>query len=318
MYRLLGRTSAITDVQEQIDRLAPSHVPVLIVGETGTGKEVCARELCARSGRTRFVPVNCAAFHGELLDDALFGHTRGAFTGAHSTTKGFIGEAHGGTLFLDELVEMPPAAQARLLRTLDSGEYRRLGSPELLYSDFRLLAATNEDVEKAVQTGRLRADLVMRLGAARIRMPPLRERPMDIVMLAELFMQKYAERHNIGPSEIDSEAMQMMLDYPWPGNVRQLRTVVEAASAYAFDCQQVAVRHLKLLPAFREYIMSSESGTRTLEYEIRLAEERAIQATLVRTSGNREQAAEILGISTSSLYRRLVALTDAAGGMPAH
>jgi two-component system response regulator HydG len=305
LERLIGRTAVMRQVRDHIQRIARSPVPVLIVGETGTGKELCAEAIGILSGRTPLIPVNCAALSESLVESELFGHERGAFTGALRTHLGVIAAADGGTLFLDELAEVSSAVQAKLLRTLESGEYRPLGSTKVMRSQFRILAATNSDLEHIVSTGLLRTDLFHRLGAVRIRLPPLRERLEDIPVLAEDFLRRYLERSDHGPSRISPEACDALTRCYWPGNVRQLRNVVEAAAALAGAEPAVGIDHVVevLGPATAE---PTPADTPPSLSDVRLqAERQAIVDALRRTGGNREQAARLLCISEATLYRKL-------------
>jgi DNA-binding NtrC family response regulator len=291
--------------RDQICRLAKSPVPVLILGETGTGKELCAEALAVLSGRTPFVPVNCAAFPEGLAESELFGHERGAFTGAIRAHTGVIALANGGVLFLDELAELPTAVQAKLLRTLESGEYRALGSTKTMRSEFRILAATSGDVDRIIGSGRLRMDLLHRLGAARVALPALRERLEDIPLLAEAFLRRYLERATVGPIRVSADACAVLMQHDWPGNLRQLRNVVEAAAAVAGTEEEIGVMHVvQFLPVVEKSQGASE-GLPTLAQARAQAETRLIYEALSRTRGNREQAAKLLRVSEATLYRKL-------------
>jgi len=256
------------------------------------------------SGRTPFVPVNCAAFPESLAESELFGHERGAFTGAIRSHPGVIALADGGVLFLDELAELPAPVQAKLLRTLESGEYRPVGSTKTLRSDFRILAATSGDLDRAIASGRLRADLVHRLGAIRLSLPPLRQRLEDIPLLSEDFLSRYLEKCPRGPVRVTPEACAVLMQHDWPGNLRELRNVIEAAAAVAGSDAMIGMLHvLQILPP---------SGDRTAApvfpslAEVRMdAERRAILEALRRVEGNRERAAKLLHISEATLYRKL-------------
>ena len=291
--------------RDQICRLAPSPVPVLILGETGTGKELCAEALAALSGRTPFVPVNCAAFPEGLAESELFGHERGAFTGAIRSHTGVIALANGGVLFLDELAELPTAVQAKLLRTLESGEYRALGSTKTLRSEFRILAATSGDIDRVIGSGRLRMDLLHRLGAARVVLPALRERLEDIPLLAEAFLRRYLERASVGPWRVSREACAILMQHDWPGNLRQLRNVVEAAAAVAGSEEEIGMMHVAQFLSPPEKAAVVSEAVPTLAQARARAETRAILEALTRAGGNREQAARLLRVSEATLYRKL-------------
>jgi len=305
LRKLIGQSGAMQQVRGQIQRIARSPVPVLIVGETGTGKELCAEAMSLLSGRTPFIAVNCAALPESLVESELFGHERGAFTGAVQARAGMIAAADGGTLFLDELAEVPTTVQAKLLRTLESGEYRPLGSTKTLTSRFRILAATSGDLERIISAGHLRVDLFHRLGAVRVRLPPLRERLEDIPVLAAEFLRRYLERCDCGPANVSPEASTVLMQQDWPGNVRQLRNVVEAAAAVAGLDPVVGMLHVvEVLASSRSEAPPVDIFPSLAEARTR-AEEHAIIDALQRTAGNRERAAKLLRISEATLYRKL-------------
>jgi two-component system, NtrC family, response regulator HydG len=305
LERLIGRSAAMQAVREQIGRLAHSPVPVLILGETGTGKELCAEAIAALSGRAPFVPVNCAAFPDGLAESEMFGHERGAFTGAVRSHTGVIALADRGVLFLDELAELPGAMQAKLLRTLESGEYRPVGSTRTLRSDFRILAATSGDLERVIASGRLRMDLMHRLGAARVLLPPLRERIDDIPMLAAEFLCRYLERATTGPARVSDAACLALTQHDWPGNLRQLRNVIEASAAVAGTEVEIGLLHvLQFLPPVARPSVAPDAVLTLAEARAR-AETRAILEALQRAGGNRERAAKLLRVSAATLYRKL-------------
>ena len=235
--RILGTSEAIADVREVIARIAPTDANVLLLGESGTGKEVAARFLCSQSGRAGkpFVAINCGALPSELLESELFGHTRGAFTGAAKDKEGLLRVADGGTLFLDEIADAPPAVQVKLLRVLQERCYLPLGSVEPTYVDVRLVAATNRDLRAEVAAGRFREDLFYRLHVVPISMPPLRDRAEDIPSLAEVFLTRARAKHGVGAAHISSEALELLMRHAWPGNVRELANVIEGAALLATD-----------------------------------------------------------------------------------
>jgi DNA-binding NtrC family response regulator len=292
-------------VREQIRRLAASRVAVLILGETGSGKELAAEAIALLSGCQPFVPVNCAAIADSLVESELFGHERGAFTGAIQSRVGLVEEANGGTLFLDELAEIPIPVQAKLLRTLDSGEYRRVGSNVTRQSDFRILAATSGDVDGSIAAGRLREDLMHRVGAARIWMPALHQRLTDIPLLAEGFLCRYRERCHSGPLRITQEACALLMQQEWPGNVRQLRNVVEVAAAWARTDSEIGVQHVLEVISQATNGKSRARPIRTLAEARDQSERQAILEALHAARGNRQGAAKLLGISEATLYRKL-------------
>jgi len=230
---VVGQNLAFRKVLHTVSVAARSDIPILIEGESGTGKELLAHAIHFRSPRREgpFVSVNCAALPHALLESELFGHTRGAFTGAMRDRPGLFATAHGGTLFLDEVGEMSPALQAKLLRVLQSGEYRRLGSDRTLRADVRVVAATQRDLEREVASGRFRQDLFFRLNGVHVRVPPLRQRKEDIPLLVGRFLEKYGPRGE--PLRLDDEARACLLAYDYPGNVRELETIVRRAVLFA-------------------------------------------------------------------------------------
>jgi sigma-54-specific transcriptional regulator len=223
--------SCSRDLLRQIRQIAPSDATVLIVGETGTGKEIVARYVHELSRRVAgpFAAINCGAFADSLVDAELFGHERGAFTGATSRKSGWFEAAQGGTLFLDEIGDLPLLLQVKLLRVLQEREVVRLGSRQAIPIDVRLVAATNVDLEAAVRAGRFREDLYFRLNVATLRLPALRERPGDILPLAEQFLRVYGQRSDLDQIVLSGESVQQLLDYSWPGNVRELENVIHRA-----------------------------------------------------------------------------------------
>ena len=303
LHALIGSSTVMQQVRAQIERFARSPVPILILGETGTGKELCAAAIAQLSGRQPFVPVNCATFPDGLAESELFGHERGAFTGAIRTHTGVVALADGGVLFLDELGELPVAMQAKLLRTLESGEYRPVGSNKSLRSNFRILAATSGDLEEVIRGGKLRPDLLHRLGAVRIALPPLRQRTEDIPVLANRFLYLYLERSERGPHRIAPEACAALMQQEWPGNVRQLRNIVEGAAAVAGADDEIRLPHV--LHFVEPLAAAGEQRMPSLAQARRSAERRAILSALGQVGGNRERAAKLLRISAATLYRKL-------------
>jgi DNA-binding NtrC family response regulator len=281
-------------------RVARSDATVLVVGESGTGKELVARAIHAASPRAGgpFVAVDCGAIAEGVLESELFGHARGAFTGAQSSRRGLFEEAHGGTLFLDEIGDVGPALQARLLRVLQEGEIRRVGANEPVPVDVRVLAATNKDVEAAVRAGRFREDLYYRLNVVTIRIPPLRERREDIPLLAEHFAAKHGRTQG---AAITAAAREVLVAHDWPGNERELENVI--ARALALNPTGVVV------PEDLPERLRGVSGTTPVPASERptLAEveRRYARVVLGETGGNKTRAAEILGIDRKTLYRIL-------------
>jgi DNA-binding NtrC family response regulator len=287
---------------ELVDRVAPRDVAVLVTGESGTGKELVARRLHARSQRAAgpFVAVNCAALPEALAESELFGHEKGAFTGADRQRRGRFEEAHGGTLFLDEIGELPAALQAKLLRVLEERTVRRLGGAADIPVDVRLVAATNRDLSAASAQGGFRQDLYFRLAVVPVHLPPLRERVGDIPVLARHLLSILAARHRVPVPELDGAALAALESYRWPGNVRELRNVLERA---------LVVRGGALIRAEDLGLPSAAApagapeGAVSLDREVR--EREAILEALRRAGGNREEAARLLGVSVRTLYYRL-------------
>ncbi len=233
----IGKSSAIGEVFRLICSVAPTPTTVLVTGETGTGKELVAQKIHDLSDREKgpLVKVNCATLPAHLIEGELFGHERGAFTGAHARKPGRFELADGGTIFLDEIGEMSPALQAKLLRVLQEGEFERLGGGTTLKADVRVVAATNRNLQELVKKGLFRSDLYFRLSIFPVALPPLRERKEDIPLLAQFFMQNFCNILNRKPKEISSKFHEKLLDYDWPGNVRELQNVVERASILSTD-----------------------------------------------------------------------------------
>jgi DNA-binding NtrC family response regulator len=305
---LVGRSPAMIELYKEIARVAPSRSTVLITGESGTGKELVARSLHKHSPRAggAFVPVNCGALAETLLEAELFGHTRGAFTGADRDRKGLWEEAEGGTLFLDEIGETSPAMQVKLLRALQEGEVRRVGATRATHVDARVVAATNRELEQEVSAGRFREDLFYRLSVVTLRVPPLRERREDIPLLAEGFLR--AASANAGRERLRFSAMALELlgAYGWPGNVRELESAVEYAALRA--------RGAELMPEDLPAKLQSREGARhparssaAALYEdlptLDELERRYLLHVLAAVRGNRTRAAETLGVDRRTLYR---------------
>ncbi|MBN1825763.1 MAG: sigma-54-dependent Fis family transcriptional regulator [Candidatus Eisenbacteria bacterium] len=307
MERTTSPVSASPSMQkviEMAEQVAPSAASVLIQGESGTGKEVIADIIHAASLRkdAPFIKVNCAAIPETLLEAELFGHEKGSFTGAVSRRIGRFELADGGTLFLDEIGEMSQATQVKLLRVLQEGEFERVGGAETLRVDVRILAATNADLEEAIRSRRFREDLYYRLNVVTIHIPPLRERPEDIPLLAERFMRAFNERNNKAIEGLSPEVIDRFLQYGWPGNVRELENVIERAVVLG---KGRFVEPEDLPPSLhrREGV---ESAVRVpFGMTMAQAEHRIITETLRRTRGNKEMAARLLGIAARTIYRKL-------------
>ncbi len=302
--KLIAESPAMRPVLHVMERVGPSDANVLVTGEHGTGKEVVARHLHASSPRARrpLVIVNAGGLSEGVFESELFGHVKGAFTDARTDRVGFFEMADGGTIFLDEIGNLSMKSQARLLRVLQTGEFQRVGSSRTQRSDVRVLSATNVDIRREVAEGRFREDLLYRLNTVELHLPPLRERREDIPLLASHFLSRYQGGGNGPRVTIGAEAMQAMLSYAWPGNIRELEHAIERAVLLASG-GVVTPRDLNLR-SLRD--VGGDGGSRELE-ELPLEEvERVlIQKALRRHGGNVSQAAEALGLSRSALYRRL-------------
>ena len=305
--RMVGSSPAMVKLHDLLAKIGPSSASVLIVGESGTGKELVARTLHELSPRqkARFVAVNCAAIPETLLESEIFGHERGAFTGAEGRRQGLFELAGGGTLFLDEVAEMAPATQAKLLRVLEERSFRRLGGSEEIHVDVRVLAATNHDPVKALEEGKLREDLYYRLNVFTLELPPLRERKEDISLLVAAFIREVNERNQRSVVGIEDDAREALRSYHWPGNLRELRNVIERSVIVAKG-SRIRKEDLPtpvLSPQARskpEAAVEFPVGTTVDE-----AERSLILKTLDATGQNKTKAAEILGISLKTLHNKL-------------
>jgi two-component system, NtrC family, response regulator HydG len=309
LENVVGRSQAIRDVLARVVKIAPTDATALITGESGTGKELVARAIHANSKRAHrpFVTVNCAAITETLLESELFGYARGAFTGAVSARKGLFEEADGGTFFFDEIAETTPAFQAKLLRAIQEGEIRRVGENRPIHVDLRVVAATNVDLVEAVAERRFRQDLYYRLNVARFVLPPLRERPEDIPLLAEFFIAKYTRKMS-RRARLGDGVMERLLEYGYPGNVRELENMVEQAVAL---CTSGIISTDDILPEDPR----KERGTlgRSLGDIVDEAERQAIQAALRGNEGSRDRAAQQLDISPTTLWRKMTRLGISGG-----
>ncbi|HYY98250.1 MAG TPA: sigma-54 dependent transcriptional regulator [Pyrinomonadaceae bacterium] len=305
---LTGRSPAMIELYKEIARVAPSRSTVLITGESGTGKELVARSIHKHSPRAArpFVPVNCGALAETLLESELFGYVRGAFTGAASDRKGLWEEAEGGTLFLDEAGETSPAMQVKLLRALQEGEIRRVGSTKPVNVDARVVAATNRDLEKEVRAGRFREDLFYRLSVVNLRVPPLRERRGDIPLLAGRFLRAASENAGRSLLRLTEDALSRLVSYDWPGNVRELESAVEYAALHARG-SEVAAEDLPAKLQTAEVRQAASRSPLAALYEdlpsLDELERRYLLHVLEATGGNRTRTAEVLRIDRRTLYR---------------
>ena len=307
--RMIGRSPAWMRVVRAARQVAPLPSTVLITGETGTGKEVVARNVHAQSQRSGapFIAVSCREFSETLLETELFGHERGAFTGAVSQRRGVFERADGGTLFLDEITEMSAGMQAKLLRVIEGSTFHRVGGQKPLSSDFRLIVAANRDLEAEVEAGRFRQDLYYRLAVFPVRLPPLRDRQSDILPLTLHFLEKVAHRFNQPPRTISGPALALLFEHQWPGNVRELENLIERAVITA-EGPEINPRDI--------HPHSPPLDTPQPGLKLREMEKFIIQLALNRSGNNKAQAAELLGIARKTLSDKMnrYGLNGSAGG----
>jgi len=298
----VGVSPQIFQVFEVLEKVIPTRSNILLLGESGTGKGLVAEVVHCNSQRKDmpFISINCSAIPENLLESELFGYKKGAFTGAASDKKGLITMADDGTLFLDEIGDMPMGLQAKLLKVLETGEVLPLGDTKTKYVDVRLVAATNKNLEELVAKGQFREDLYYRLNVIEVRIPPLRERREDIDVLANHFVEKYSRENNKKVSGITDEAMEILRAYSWPGNIRELRNVIERAVVLSMD--------QKIGPEVLPERVKSPVGTkslRTLKDRLDSCEEKIIKDVLDAHSWNKENAAGELGVDLATLYRKI-------------
>ncbi len=308
--------SVMNGIIAQIDRIAPVYSPVLITGESGTGKELIAEMIHARGERSGgpFVAVNCAALPEDLIESELFGHERGAFTGADKTRRGRFEVASGGTIFLDEIGEIPLHLQTKLLRALQSRSIERVGSVEPIPCDVRVIAATNRDLEKAIREGEFREDLYFRINVLPIYLPPLRERGEDIVFMAKYFLESFARKHNKPPRELSPGAVEAVYGYPWPGNIREMMNVMERMVLMGEE-ETITAEELHL-PEGKSRMpgLEGEGGKDlTLKEGLQLFKKGFVEAALVRHRGNQTETARKLGIQRTYLSRLIKELNIVKG-----
>ncbi len=301
---LIGESPAMQDIYALIRKISASTSNVLITGESGTGKEVVARTIHFTGTRAEapFIPINCTAMPEGLLESELFGHVRGAFTGAHATKRGLFEEAHGGTIFLDEIGDMPPALQGKMLRVLQDREVRPVGGNKAVKVDARVISATNKELRTEISAGRFRKDLYYRLNVIPIAIPPLRERPEDIPLLAEAFLRKHGgERH----PTLSHAAMAELARYGWDGNARELENAIERALVLSggteIEPEDLALERGDETVGFEEALLGEASRQRMTVRELT---DRYIDRVLEETGGSKSEAARILGLNRRTLYRR--------------
>jgi DNA-binding NtrC family response regulator len=300
---LIGESPPMKAVYRVVNTVAENKSTVLISGESGTGKELIARTIHDRgplAGRP-FVAINCAGLSETLLDSQLFGHRRGAFTGAVNDHDGVFRAAEGGTLFLDEVAEIPLSLQAKFLRAVEQREVTPLGASLPLPVDVRLIAATNRDLPAEARAGRFRSDLFYRLNVVHIELPPLRARPEDVPLLVEHFLQRFSRQYQVAPKRLAAEAMERLRGYAWPGNVRELQNAIERAFALSV-AETITVDDLP--PPLRGYVPSDGAGSEDVT-TLEQTERRLFAAALRKAGGNKNEAARILGIDRQRLYRKI-------------
>jgi len=298
---LIGESPQMRNVYKTIDQVASIKTTVLIQGETGTGKELVARAIHYRGPRKDkpFIKVNCSALPNDLLESELFGHEKGAFTGAINKREGRFELANMGTILLDEISETSPAFQAKLLRVLQEEEFERVGGTKTIKVDVRVIATTNKDLKKALKEGRFREDLYYRLNVIPIYLPPLRERKEDMPLLVQHFLRKYNHQDKVGIKFISKECLNLMKEYDWPGNVRELENVIERAVAMS-DGNIILPEHLALTSASKEKNLSLLENITLDEVKRKL-----IENTLRKTKGNRTKSAKILGVTVRTLRNNI-------------
>jgi len=306
LENLIGESPAMHRILDTIRQVAPTRATVLVLGESGTGKELIARAIHNLSNRnkTRFIAFNCSAFSPQLVESELFGHEKGAFTGASERRIGRIEQAAGGTLFLDEIGEIDGNVQVKLLRALDPGVFERVGGNQTIKTDIRLIAATNRDLARLVSEKKFREDLYYRLNVVQIRVPPLKERKEDIPLLANAFLKEISQRDNKTFRPLSPEAMEALLRYDWPGNIRELKGAIDSGVTLAIG-PQVTLPDLPLTISEARFSGSAGIDENAGQMNIHNNEMRLILRALEETRGNRTEAAKKLGISRRTLHRRL-------------
>lgn len=301
---IIGTAPALRQVLDVARQAAPSTATVLLMGESGTGKELFARAIHKLSPRVEhpFVAVNCGALPDTIIEAELFGSEKGAYTGAHATRDGRFSRADGGTLFLDEVGDLAPHVQVKLLRVLQSGEFERVGGGKTLFTDCRIIAATNRDLSQMVSTGDFREDLYYRLNVIPITLPPLRARPDDVPLLADHFLRHYATKHGKNIEGLSSKAMAQLVDYSWPGNVRELENTIERAVVLA---KSTVLDEPDLPITILEEQRELEALSIPIGTPLEEIERRVIRETLRFTDGDKKRAAQLLGIAIRTIYRKI-------------
>ena len=310
---LTGQSDAMREVYQDIDAVAPSNASVLILGESGTGKELVARAVHSKSERAKgpFFALNCAALPKEILENELFGHEKGAFTGSTNEKPGAFEMSSGGTIFLDEVAEMSPDIQVKLLRALETRQVRRLGGRKEIPVDIRIVAATNKDLQKALAEGDLREDLYYRLAVVQIDLPPLRERSQDVQLLANEFLERFASQNGKRLGDFDTPAWEWILSYNWPGNVRELKNAVERAVIMArgdkIALNDIMPRHLRNAAEVPSSVTIQVGAT------VSDARRQLVLRTFASTGGDSERTAKLLGVSVDDVRSDMMALINGSG-----
>jgi two-component system, NtrC family, response regulator AtoC len=304
LENIVGESPVMKEIFEIIQQVAPTRATILLGGESGTGKELAAKAIHQLSSRAKqpFVTVHCAALAPTLLESELFGHERGAFTGAHERRVGRFEQAQGGTLFLDEIGEIDATIQVKLLRFLGERTFERVGSNKTLTADVRLIAATNKNLEELVKAGKFREDLFFRLRVVEINLPPLRERTGDIPLLAQKFLREFADENNKSVNDFTADALQALMNYSWPGNVRELRTAMEHAVVL---CRGEKISARDLPPSVRVGRTAETQLSQRNDLTMKEVEKQLMVRALKETDGNRTLAAKKIGMSRRTFHRKL-------------
>ncbi|KQS92049.1 sigma-54 dependent transcriptional regulator [Chryseobacterium sp. Leaf394] len=302
---IIGKSSTITGVVDSARKVANTDATVLLTGETGTGKEVFAQAIhhASKRNKNNFIAINCSAFGKDLLENELFGHKAGAFTGALKDSKGIFEEANQGTVFLDEIGEMPLDLQAKLLRVLESGEFLKVGDSKPIKTDVRIVAATNRDLETEIANGNFREDLYYRINIFQIKLPSLRERVADIELLVQFFLKSFSLKTGKNISSASQDYLQALKNHPWKGNIRELRNVIER-SVILTDSSELDVESLPLDISISNDQNSSQTKIMSA-FSMASAEKMQIQKVLNHTKGNKAEAARLLEIGIATLYRKV-------------
>ncbi|SUX44129.1 sigma-54-dependent transcriptional regulator [Chryseobacterium indoltheticum] len=303
---IIGKSSAITTVVDSARKVSNTDATVLLTGETGTGKEVFAQAIhhASKRNKNNFIAINCSAFGKDLLENELFGHKAGAFTGAMKDSKGIFEEANQGTVFLDEIGEMPLDLQAKLLRVLESGEFLKVGDSKPIKTDVRIIAATNRDLETEIEKGNFREDLYYRINIFQIKLPSLRERVADIELLVNFFLKSFSLKTGKNIISMSSDYLKALKNHPWKGNIRELRNVIER-SVILTDSSELGIESLPLdISVFNNEKDSAQTKIMSA-FSMASAEKMQIQKVLNHTKGNKAEAARLLEIGIATLYRKV-------------